>query len=76
MQLQVFGTTLTFTGGTASTPQPPHGAQRQMRHAASAPPFRAPCARMASMAYWEQFGSKRQRPGGPDNAASTGEKRH
>ena len=46
--------------GTGSYPLPPHGWQRQMRLMASHNPLIAPCLFIASIAYCEQEGVKRQ----------------
>jgi hypothetical protein len=58
--------------GTGSSPQPPQGLHRHIRHAASADPRTAPWTRKASTAYSEQLGVNRHRPSGPDNAANRG----
>lgn len=46
--------------GTGSKPEPPHGWQRKMRFIASHRPFAGPYFVMASTAYSEQVGLKRQ----------------
>jgi hypothetical protein len=47
-------------GGTGSKPPSQNGLQRPTRFNAIQLPFRAPCVWMASIAYCEQVGSKRQ----------------
>src|SRR5262249_43970259 len=52
----------------------PQGWHRQSRTAASFAPDTTPCSRMASIAYCEQVGVKRQpKPMGPSAAVKTGE---
>lgn len=46
--------------GTGSYPSPPHGWQRSRRRTARYSPFMGPCLVMASTAYCEQVGVKRQ----------------
>jgi len=59
--------------GTGSWPQFPHGWQRQIRFAASQLPAIAPRERMASAAYCEQVGVKRQPAVGPNKKICAGE---
>ncbi len=49
--------------GTGSCPCPPHGLQREIRFIASQPPFNTPYFLIASVAYAEQVGVKRQEDG-------------
>ena len=49
--------------GTGSYPLPPQGWQRRMRRTASHSPLKGPCFWMASTAYCEQVGVKRQAGG-------------
>lgn len=49
--------------GTGSYPLPPQGWQRRMRRTASHNPLKGPCFWMASTAYCEQVGVKRQAGG-------------
>jgi hypothetical protein len=62
-----------FFSGTGSWPQSPHGWQRQIRFAASQLPASAPRERMASAAYCEHVGVKRQPLAGPNKKICAGE---
>jgi len=49
--------------GTGSSPYPPKGLQRKMRHSAKISPTITPHSMIASMAYCEQVGVNRQQGG-------------
>ncbi len=54
---------LIISYGTGSYPEPPKGLHRKMRFSASQLPLNGPCFMMASLAYCEQVGVKRQAAG-------------